>query len=281
MSFRPASVPSQWVDRRQRHQHEVHQRRVWRGQLTYSPRRTLATIHGLMRMLRNESVARSRWARWGVGVALVGMLSWVVGVALIPLDAKLENGEQALAATLASVATQQYVAALLAVVGGVLLVAFFGVLTRLVPEGEPGWGLLRIALAGCVVTQTMVAIGSSFGLIGIHSAVAGASPTLVAFAWRGVWLTFLASAIPTILFTITGILGLAAAGLIARWVAVIGWISAAAHVLVVFTVAQSGIFAPDGIVGALTPVTTVVWIIAVAVQLPGRLAALQPREDQS
>jgi hypothetical protein len=208
------------------------------------------------------------------------MLSWVVAVALIPLDAKLENGDQGLTFTLASLATQLYVAALLAVLGGVLLVAFFGVLTRLVPQGEPGWGLLRIALAGCVVTQTMVAIGGSFALVGIHSAVAGASPALVAFAWRGVWLTFLASAIPTILFTITGILGMAAAGLIARWLAVIGWISAAAHVLVMFTVAQSGAFAPDGIVGALAPVTTVVWIVAVAVLLPGRLAAVMAREGQ-
>src|SRR5436190_21966243 len=54
------------------------------------------------------------------------------GVALIPLDAKLESGDQALAHTLASVATQEYLTALLAVLGGVLLVAFFGVLTRLV-----------------------------------------------------------------------------------------------------------------------------------------------------
>ena len=227
-----------------------------------------------MVMPQNEGVARARWARWGVAAALVGMLSWVVGVALIPLDAKLENGDEALAHTLASVATQLYVAALLAVLGGVLLVAFFGVLTRLVPQGEPGWGLLRIALAGCVVTQTMVAVGGSFALVAIHSTVAGESPALVALAWRGVWLTFLASAMPTILFTITGVQGMAATGLIVRWVAVIGWISAAAHVLVMFTVAQSGPFAPDGIVGALAPVTTVIWIIASAVLLRGRLTVL-------
>jgi len=40
------------------------------------------------------------------------------------------------------------VAALLAALGAVLLVAFFAVLTRLVPEGHPGWGLLRVSLAG-------------------------------------------------------------------------------------------------------------------------------------
>ena len=36
------------------------------------------------------------------------------------------------------------------------------------------------------------------------------------------------------------------------------------------TVAQSGPFAPDGIVAALTPLTTVLWILAVAATLPRR-----------
>jgi hypothetical protein len=91
-------------------------------------------------------------------------------------------------------------------------------------------------------------------------------------------LTFLASAVPTILFTITGVLGMMAAGLTAKWVAVLGWVSAAAHVVAMSTVAQSGAFAPDGIVGALTPVTTVIWIVATALQLPGRLAALRSKQ---
>ena len=34
------------------------------------------------------------WVRWGVTAAVTGMLAWVVGVALIPLDAKLDKGSQ-------------------------------------------------------------------------------------------------------------------------------------------------------------------------------------------
>ncbi|HET7899961.1 MAG TPA: hypothetical protein VFL59_02160 [Candidatus Nanopelagicales bacterium] len=197
------------------------------------------------------------------------MSSWVVGVALIPWDAKLEAGDATLRATIASMPARLDVAAMLAVVGGVLLVAFFAALTRLVPEGEPGWGLVRVALAGCVMTQTMVAIGACFALAGFHAAAAAESPSIVAFAWRGLWLTFTASAIPTVLFTVTAVLGMAAAGLAVRWVAILGWLSASAHLVAVLTLAQSGPFAPDGLVGALTPVTTVVWIIAAAAGLRG------------
>ena len=218
-------------------------------------------------MPESEWELRRRWARWGVWSAVLGMVSWVVAVALIPLDAKAENGDRGIADTLASTPGRLYLAAMLAVVGGVLLVGFFAVLTRLVPEGEKGWGLLRVSLAGCVVTQTMVAVGAAFALVGIHSAAGGASPALVAFAWRGLWLTFTASAVPTVLFTVTGVLGVADAGLAPQWACVIGWVSAAAHVVVAFTFAQSGPFAPDGLVAALTPVTTVVWILGTAVGL--------------
>ena len=69
---------------------------------------------------------------------------------------------------------QLYAAGLLAVLGAVLLAAFFAVLTRLVPEGSPGWGLLRVSLAGCVITQAMVAIGASSGLAGLHAAAGNA-----------------------------------------------------------------------------------------------------------
>jgi hypothetical protein len=124
------------------------------------------------------------------------MLAWVIGFALIPLDAKLEKGEQHLAGVLRAHAGQLYAAALLAVLGAVLLVAFFAVLTRLVPEGNPGWGLLRVSLAGCVITQTMVAIGASTGLAGLHAAAGNAGAGLVALGWRALcWLTFLASGV--------------------------------------------------------------------------------------
>ena len=100
------------------------------------------------------------WLRWGVAAAVTGMLAWVVAVALIPLDAKLDKGSQHLVLVLRAHTTQLYGAGLLAVLGAVLLVAFFAVLTRLVPEGYPGWGLLRVSLAGCVITQTLVAAGA-------------------------------------------------------------------------------------------------------------------------
>ena len=217
-----------------------------------------------------------RWARWGAAAGVVGMLAWMVGTALIPLQAKLENGDRRLATLLNENASRLYVAALLAVAGGVFLVGLFAVLTRLAPQGRPGWGLLRVSLAGCVVTQTMVAVGAAFGLVAIHSAVAAEPASLVALAWRALWMTFLASAVPTILFTATGVLGLRAAALAPTWVAVLGWISAAAHVVVMTTVAQSGQFAPDGIVGALTPLTTVLWVLGVAAMLPRRVRAAEP-----
>jgi hypothetical protein len=71
-----------------------------------------------------------------------------------------------------------------------------------------GWGLLRVSLAGCVITQTMVAIGASFGLTAVHAVAGNAPAGLVALAWRGLWLTFLASAVPTIMFIVAGVLGL-------------------------------------------------------------------------
>ena len=222
-----------------------------------------ATVQGGERLDADRT-----WVRWGVAAAVAGMLAWVIGVALIPLDAKLEKGGQHLAQVLQAHAGQEYAAALLAVLGAVLLAAFFVVLTRLVPEGHPGWGLLRVSLAGCVITQTMVAIGTSFGLAGLHAAAGNAGAGLVALCVRGLWLTYLASGVPTIVFTATGVLGLRQAGLSPPWVSAVGWLSAAAHLLVLFTVAQRGAFAPDGIIAGLVPLTTVIWILALAATLP-------------
>jgi hypothetical protein len=217
----------------------------------------------------SERLAADRaWVRWGMAAAVTGMLAWVIGVALTPLDAKLEKGEQHLVQVLRAHTGQLYAAAVLTVLGAALLVAFFVVLTRLVPEGYPGWGLLRVSLAGCVVTQTLVAVGASFALAGLHAAAGNAGAGLVALGWRGLWLTFLASAVPTILFTVTGVLGLRQAGLSPPWVSALGWLSAAAHVLVLFTLAQRGAFAPDGIIAELVPLTTVIWILALAATLP-------------
>jgi hypothetical protein len=103
----------------------------------------------------------------------------------------------------------------------------------------------------------MVSVGASSALVSLHAAAGGASAGLVALGWRGLWLMFLASGIPTILFTVTGVLGLGQAGLSRPWMSALGWLSAAAHVLVLFTLAQRGAFAVDGIIAGLVPVTTV------------------------
>src|SRR5215472_6115608 len=216
------------------------------------------------------------WVRWGTAAAVTGMLAWVIAVALIPPDAKLDKGEQHLAQVLRAHTGQLYAAVLLAVLGAVLLAAFFAVLTRLVPEGNPGRGLLRVSLAGCVITQTMVAIGASAGLAGLHAAAGNAGAGLVALGVRGLWLTWLASAVPTIVFTVTGVLGLRQAGLSPPWVSAVGWLSAAAHGPVLIKLAQRGAFAPDGIIAGLVPLTTVIRILALAATLPRSLRAADP-----
>ena len=225
----------------------------------------------------SERLAADRaWVRWGVAAAVTGMLAWVIAVALIPLDAKLDNGEQHLVRVLRAHTGQGYSALLLAVLGAVLLAAFFAVLTCLVPEGNPGWGLLRVALAGCVITQAMVAIGASSGLAGLHAAAGNAGAGLAALGWRGPGLAFRAPGVPTIVVTVTGVLGLRQAGLSPPWVSGLGWLSAAAHVLVLFTLAQRGPFAADGIIAGLVPLTTIIWILALAATLPRSRRAAVP-----
>jgi hypothetical protein len=102
----------------------------------------------------------------------------------------------------------------------------------------------------------------------VHAAAGTADAGLIAFGWRGLWLTFTASAVPTIMFTVTGVLGLRQAGLSPSWVSALGWLSAAAHLIAIFTLAQRGAFAPDGIIAALIPLSTVTWILAQAATLP-------------
>ena len=81
----------------------------------------------------SERLAAGRaWVRWGTAAAVTGMLAWLAGFALTTLDAKLDHGDQHLVQVLRAHTGQLYAAALLA--------AFAAVLTRLVPEGSPGWG---------------------------------------------------------------------------------------------------------------------------------------------
>jgi len=66
------------------------------------------------------------------------------------------------------------------------------------------------------------------------------------------------------------------AGLSPPWVSAVRWLSAAAHVLVLFTLAQRGPFAADGIIAGLVPLTTVIWILALAATLPRSRRATAP-----
>ena len=69
-----------------------------------------------------EMMAADRaWVGWGVAAAVTGMLAWVIGSALIPIDAKLEKGDQHLAQVLRTHISQEYAAALLGILGAVLL----------------------------------------------------------------------------------------------------------------------------------------------------------------
>lgn len=166
---------------------------------------------------------------------------------------------------------QAYVAALLAIAGGVLIVALFAALVQLVPAGRPGSGLLRVALAGCIITQTLVAVGGIATLLAVNVASIGLNPDLVSFCWGALWISFVASGVPKLLFTITGVLGIARAGLAASCVTGLGWISAAAHTLVLFAIGEQGLFALDGPIGMLTPVTTDIWILTVCATLSRRM----------
>jgi hypothetical protein len=201
------------------------------------------------------------WVRWGVAAAVTGMLAWVVGMTLIPPDAKLDKGKQYLAQVLQAHTGQLDAAALLAVVAAVLLVAFVAMLTRPVPEGYPGWALLRVSLAGCVITQAIVAIGACFALAAVQAAAGSTAAGLVIVGWRALWLTFQASAVPTVLFTVTAVLGLRRAGLSPPLVSALGWLSAAAHLMALFTLARRGAFTPDWMIAGLVPLTTVIWML--------------------
>ena len=214
------------------------------------------------------AAAERKLIHFGVAAAVTGMLSWITGVVLIPPTAKLEEGDAHLAGVLRAHSAQLYAAATLAVLGAVLLATFFSVLSCLVDRGWPGWAWLRVSLAACVITQTMVAVGASFGLAGVYAAAGNASPAVIVVGQRGLWLTFLASALPTIMFTAAAVLGLRQARLSPPWVSALGWLSAAAHLLAMFTLAQRGAFAPDGTIAILTPLTTVIWILALAAALP-------------
>jgi len=216
----------------------------------------------------NEELA---WARGGAGAGILGAVAFLVGTGLIPPDARLGAGPVELSRILAEGGDLLYFAAFLAIAGAVLRVVLFVALVQLVPQGQAGSGLLRLALAGCLFTQLLVAIGGLAALVGVNGALAGIDPAFVAFCWRALWLSFVASAVPTLLYTVSAVIGLARAGLSPRWVSALGWISAAAHVVVLFAIGETGLFALDGLVGMLMPLTTIAWVLTLCAILPGRV----------
>ena len=224
----------------------------------------------------DSAAAERKLVHLGVAAAVTGMLCWITGIVLIPPAAKLDEGDAHLAEVLRAHSAQLYAAATLAVLGAVLLATFFCVLSCLVDRGWPGWAWLRVSLAACVITQTMVAVGASFRLAGVYAAAGDASPAVIAVGQRGLSLTFLASAPPTIMFTVAAVLGLRQARLSPPWVSALGWLSAAAHLLAMFALAQRGALAPDGIIATFTPLTTVIWILALAAALPRSWQAAAP-----
>lgn len=110
---------------------------------------------------------------------------------------------------------------------GVVGMGLLVALTVLVSVDRPGGTALRVGLAGGVVTQTLVCVGVAFGVVA----------------------------------------GTHAAGLAPRWVGALGLLSVVAHLLAAVTFAGSGAFALDGPIAAYTPVTTVIWVLALSVAL--------------
>jgi hypothetical protein len=115
------------------------------------------------------------WTGWAVAAAVAGMVSWLVGVALIPPDARLEKGPVHLARVLRAHTAQLNAAALLAVLGAVLLAGFFaprirhgrphlvtnsgsGTATFLVIQGIGDWDHVPFAklIAGAGVSRQLV-----------------------------------------------------------------------------------------------------------------------------
>ena len=73
----------------------------------------MGTYVGAAAQDSDRLAADRAWVRWGVAAAVTGMLVWVIAVALIPPDAKLEKGEQHLVQVMRAHTGQGYAAALL------------------------------------------------------------------------------------------------------------------------------------------------------------------------
>ncbi len=114
-------------------------------------------------------------------------------------------------------------------------------------------------------------MGGVAALLGVNLAMNGAEPALVVFCWRALWLACIASALATVQYTGGGVLRLARAARSPGWGSVLGWIAAIARGLVPFALDESGPFASDGLVGMITPLTSVQWVLALCACLPGRV----------
>ncbi|MBO0872889.1 MAG: hypothetical protein J2P19_05805 [Pseudonocardia sp.] len=206
-------------------------------------------------------VTRRRLAG-GAAAGIVGMLAWVGGLAMMPTDAQLSDGDAAIAAMIATSGSRLLVAVQLGAVGAVLLLVLLVVLAWAVPTDAPGGLALRVGLAAGVLTQAVVGTAAWSAAVGAYLAGAGGGAPLVAAAWAGLFVGFAVSAVPTVAMTAGVALGAHRARLAPPWVTALGLVSAVAHVLAATAFARVGPFALDGIVGLVAPLITAVWITA-------------------
>lgn len=212
-------------------------------------------------------VARRRALVWGAVAGLVGMVSWIIGLAMVPTTAHLSDGDAAVASMVRAAAVRLVIAIQLAGLGTVFLLILLTGLAVTVPGSARGGPSLRVGLVAGVLTQALVATSTVFAAVAVFSAARGGNAALVAFGWTGLFAGFAVSAVPTIVMTAGVVLGTHAARLAPPWVGALGLLSGLAHILAATTFARTGQFALDGPIGMLTPLTTVAWIIALSTVL--------------
>ncbi|MQA82699.1 MAG: hypothetical protein GEV10_30285 [Streptosporangiales bacterium] len=217
-------------------------------------------------------VARRRALVWGAVAGLAGMLFWIIGLAMVPTTVHLSDGDAAVASMVRAAAVRLFIAIQLAGLGTVFLLILLTGLTVAVPGGARGGTSLRVGLVAGVLTQALVGTSTVFAAVAVFSAAHGGGAALVASGWAGLFAGFAVSAIPTLVMTVGVVLGTHVARLAPPWVGALGLLSGLAHILAATTFARTGPFALDGPIGLLTPLTTVVWIIALSVVLLVRVA---------
>ncbi|MQA88001.1 MAG: hypothetical protein GEV03_26115 [Streptosporangiales bacterium] len=204
---------------------------------------------------------------WGAVAGLVGMLAWIVGLAMVPTSAHLSDGDAAVASMVEAAAVRLFIAVQLGGLGAVLLLVLLAGLVVSVPAAALGGLSLRVGLVAGVLTQAIVGTSTVFAAVAAFSAANGGGAALVAWGWTGLFAGFAVSGVPTVVMTAGVVLGAHAARLAPPWVSTLGLLSGLAHILAATTFARTGPFALDGIIGLVTPLTTVLWIVALSIVL--------------